>query len=649
MTIETQKSFKGARVVTFESRMSDVMAQSIANKGGVPLVAPSLQEIPLEKNPEAFHFAERLFAGKINMMILMTGVGTKMLVEVLETRYPRPQIIEALSKITLVARGPKPVKVLRDLNLMPTVTVPEPNTWVEILETLDLSKKGIPLEGAAVAVQEYGLSNKELIEGLKKRKANVIQVPVYRWALPDDTRPLENAVREIASGNVHIAFFTNAMQARHLIQVASAMGMEQAFREGIKKVVISSIGPTCSEALHECDLHVDFEPTHPKMGQLVAETAAEAERLMSERTEGIAISALIRERNQTPQDIAERKRGSVFLKACRLEQTPYTPVWLMRQAGRYMKEYRDIRSRVSFIELCRNKDLAAEVAVTACERINADAAILFSDILPIVEALGLQLEYAKEDGPVITGGAIASLADVDKLPEIEPDEHLSFVFDAVRATRGALDFKTPLIGFSGAPFTLASYIIEGGGSKAFAHTKKLMYADPGAWHALLAKISRGLVKYLRRQIEAGADALQIFDSWVGCLGPEEYKTFVLPHTKSVIEGVGKQVPVIHFGTGTGTFLSEFREAGGDVLGVDFRVNLDEAWNRIGKDRAIQGNLDPVVLLSTPDIIRNHVKTILAQAGGRAGHIFNLGHGILPNTPVENVVALVEMVHEMSRK
>jgi len=313
-----------------------------------------------------------------------------------------------------------------------------------------------------------------------------------------------------------------------------------------------------------------------------------------------------------------------------------------------MREYREIRSKVPFLELCKNKELAAEVAVTAVEKIKADAAILFSDILLIVEPLGLGLEYTAEEGPVISG-QVAAARDVDRLAEIEPAESLKFVFDAVRLTRASLDSKIPLIGFSGAPFTLASYVIEGGSSKSFVNTKRLMYADPGAWHALMEKISRGLIKYLNGQIEAGADAVQLFDTWVGCLGAEDYREFVLPHTRAVIQGLTPGVPVIHFGTGTAPFLDRIRAAGGDVIGADFRVELDEAWRIIGTDVGIQGNLDPVVLCSPREYIRTRVKRILEQAAGRPGHVFNLGHGVLPYTPEENVIALIEDVHELSRK
>jgi uroporphyrinogen decarboxylase len=313
------------------------------------------------------------------------------------------------------------------------------------------------------------------------------------------------------------------------------------------------------------------------------------------------------------------------MRACRREPVPYTPIWLMRQAGRYMREYRDVRAKTSFLELCKTPSLAAEVTVTAVERLGVDAAIIFADILLILEPMGINLEFAAGEGPVIHN-PVRNASDVDRLLELEDASALEFVNEAIRQTRRALKPDIPLIGFCGAPFTLASYVIEGGGSKNYVRTKRLMYDDPGAWHAML---------------------VQLFDSWVGCLSPDDYREFVLPHTRDVIRNVTPGVPVLHFGTGTAALLELMREAGGDVIGLDWRVRLDEGWGRVGNDVAVMGNLDPVMLFAKQDVIREQAKRIIEQAGGRPGHIFNLGHGILPETPVENVIALVEMVHELS--
>jgi uroporphyrinogen decarboxylase len=313
-----------------------------------------------------------------------------------------------------------------------------------------------------------------------------------------------------------------------------------------------------------------------------------------------------------------------------------------------MREYREVRAKTTFLELCKTPSLAAEVTVTAVERLGVDAAIIFADILLILEPMGVELEFAEGEGPVIHN-PMRKAQDVQRLREVEDANALDFVYEAIRQTRQALKPDIPLIGFCGAPFTLASYLIEGGGSKNYVHTKRLMYDDAGAWHAMMSLIARALATYLNAQIEAGAQAVQLFDSWVGCLSPDDYREFVLPHTREVIRGVRAGVPVIHFGTGTAALLELMHEAGGDVLGLDWRVRLDDGWRRVGHDVAVMGNLDPVALFANQDLLRAQAKRILDQAGGRAGHIFNLGHGILPQTPVENVIALVDMVHEMSAR
>lgn len=333
---------------------------------------------------------------------------------------------------------------------------------------------------------------------------------------------------------------------------------------------------------------------------------------------------------------------SPFMKAARREPTDRIPVWLMRQAGRYMAEYRAIRERMSFLELCKNPALCAEVMLMAVERLRVDAAIIFADLLPILEPMGLDLEFSADEGPVIHN-PIREPADIRRLRELEDLTALEFVFDTVRLTRAGLPDDVPLLGFAGAPFTLASYAIEGGASHHYRRTKTLMYRDPGAWNALLSHFARGIARYLNAQIAAGAQAVQVFDSWVGCLGPEDYRRFVLPHSRALIASITPDAPVIHFATGNPALLPLLSEAGGHVIGVDWRIELKDAWQAIGP-KAIQGNLDPVVLLTTPDEIRRRAHEILAQAAGRPGHIFNLGHGVLPQTPVENAIALVEAVH-----
>lgn len=335
-----------------------------------------------------------------------------------------------------------------------------------------------------------------------------------------------------------------------------------------------------------------------------------------------------------------------FLAACRREPTSFTPVWLMRQAGRYMEEYRKLRAQHGFLELCKKPDLATEITVTPVEKLNVDAAILFADILLILEPMGVGLEYSKGGGPVIHR-PVRSGKDVDGLIDFKVESELAYVYESIKKIRKEL--KVPLIGFAGAPFTLASYLIEGGSSRNYVHTKKLFYGAPEAWKRLMERLARLSGEYLNCQIAGGAQAVQIFDSWAGCLTPLDYEQFVQPYTKAVIDAVTPGVPVINFSTGTTGFLKNIRAAGGDVIGLDWRVNLDDGWATVGHDVAVQGNLDPVVLFASPKEIRSRVAEILRRAGGRAGHIFNLGHGVLPETPVDHVIAMVDAVHELSAR
>jgi uroporphyrinogen decarboxylase len=336
---------------------------------------------------------------------------------------------------------------------------------------------------------------------------------------------------------------------------------------------------------------------------------------------------------------------SPFMKACRREPCDRVPIWLMRQAGRYMSEYRAVRERTSFIELCKNPARCAEVMITAVNRLGVDAAIIFSDLLPILEPMGLELAFGQGEGPSIAN-PIREAKDVDRVVELEDVSALDFVMETVKLTRAGIRPDIPVLGFAGAPFTLASYAIEGGASRNYLHAKSMMYHDEGAWNALLGRLARSVTRYLNAQIEAGAQAVQLFDSWVGCLGPQDYRRYVLPHTRTIAEGLKPGVPLINFATGNPALVPLLAEAGGAVIGVDWRIDLDKAWQTIGYDRAIQGNLDPAVLMADQDEIRRRAKLVLEQAGGRPGHIFNLGHGVLPQTPVENVIALVEAVHEL---
>src|SRR5512139_2367055 len=339
--------------------------------------------------------------------------------------------------------------------------------------------------------------------------------------------------------------------------------------------------------------------------------------------------------------------NDLFLRACRREPVDRTPVWFMRQAGRYMAEYRALREKYSMMQLCLTPELAVEVTLQPIRAFGFDAAILFSDLLVPLAPMGIPFDFLKGEGPVIEK-PVRQAADVDALRRIEPREELRVVLDAVRALRREL--QVPLIGFAGAPFTLASYAIEGGHSNNFARTKGLMYGEPATWHRLAEALSTVVAGYLRAQVEAGAQAVQLFDSWIGALDEADYREFALPHVRRIFEALADTgVPQIHFGTGTGHLLAAQREAGGTVIGVDWRTPLDEGWRRAGEGVAVQGNLDPTLLFAPRERLLARVDDVLRRAGGRPGHVFNLGHGILPGTPTEAAKAVVEHVHASTRR
>jgi uroporphyrinogen decarboxylase len=334
-----------------------------------------------------------------------------------------------------------------------------------------------------------------------------------------------------------------------------------------------------------------------------------------------------------------------FLRACRREPVDATPVWFMRQAGRYMAEYRELRARYSLLQICAEPELAAAVTLQPVNVIDVDAAILFSDLLLPFTPMGLAFDFVKGEGPAIER-PVRHASDVDRVRPIEPRQALAHVLATIRLLRRELDGKVPLIGFGGAPFTMAAYAIEGGPSTSYATTKAFMYAQPEAWHRLCDRFAVMMADYLRAQIEAGVQAVQVFDSWAGQLSPDDYRAFAQPHSKTIFDALaGAGVPTLHFGVGTATLLPEMRAAGGDVIGVDWRQPLDAAWHLIGHDRGIQGNLDPTLLLGPRERLLTAAEDVLRRAGGRPGHIFNLGHGVLPQTDLAQVQALARHVHD----
>ena len=339
--------------------------------------------------------------------------------------------------------------------------------------------------------------------------------------------------------------------------------------------------------------------------------------------------------------------NSTFLKACRGEPTDFTPVWLNRQAGRYMPEYHQVKGNTTSLDFFKTPELAAKATLDAQRILGVDAAIMFADLLPILEPMGLDLDYIPGVGPNISN-PVRTTDDIDNITITSSAESMPYIEEVIKLIRAELPGDIPLIGFGGAPFTLASYAIEGKGSRNYVFVKQMMYGDSGAWHALMTKITDAVIDYMQYQIDSGVQAVQLFDSWVGCLSPHDYKEYVFPHSKRMLDAISGSVPVIHFGTGNPALSGLMAEAGGDVIALDWRSPIIETWDKMGV-KAVQGNLDPIILCATKEAVIGQAKTLLDEVDGRPGHIFNLGHGIIPETPVENVKALVDFVHEYSSR
>jgi uroporphyrinogen decarboxylase len=351
---------------------------------------------------------------------------------------------------------------------------------------------------------------------------------------------------------------------------------------------------------------------------------------------------------ETPGDPLELTGGSRFLRACLRRPVDRPPVWFLRQAGRYMAEYREVRKHHTLVEICKRPDLAAEVTITAAEKLGVDAAIIFADLLLPLEPMGLDFEFVAGEGPMVHQ-PLRTVEDIDRL-RTDRTSQLEYVAAAIQKVAGHFGDRMGMIGFCGSPFTLASYMIEGGSSRNYIFTKQMMYSEPYAWQKLLDKLFTVLVAFCKQQVDAGADVIQIFDSWVGSLSVEDYRDYVLPVTTRLVKAVqGLGVPVIYFGVDTASLLPAMRETGADVIGLDWRTPLEEGWRALGHGCAVQGNLDPITLFAPLPILEMRVKQVLAQADGQPGHIFNLGHGIVPGTPVENVQAVVKMVKAFAPK
>ncbi len=569
------------------------------------------------------NLGNRLVTGQLDAMLFVTAWAVDMFVETCSRTMERGRLLDSMRDATMIAASHSASRRLAELDVPCPIDVTDQTSWREILIQLDSAHRLEHLQMALEAIPESA----PLRAGLEARGAHVTQlVPaVFAPDLTDD----EKALIEAAA--------THSLAAVTVLDPAAIVRLGTLF-------------PDRSSADFLLAIPNDLRDVATQYGWrqlLTFDDIGELESLdLARHRPPISIQTPVE--SMRPPGDRPPWWDSPFMKAVRREPTPVTPVWLMRQAGRYMQEYREVRDNVSFLELCRNPALCSEVMCTAVQRLGVDAAIIFSDLLPMLIPMGMDLEYQSGDGPVIHN-PIRSPEDVKRVRRLTDLSAVDFVFETVRLTRRDLPDDLPLIGFAGAPFTLASYMIEGRGSRHYAHSKQLMFGHPAAWAELMDKITDSVVAYLVAQFEAGAQCVQIFDSWAGCLSADDYRQSVLPWMERLVDQVSSHGPVINFATGNPELLGPLAQTRAAVIGVDWRIDLAAAWQRIGFERAVQGNLDPTVLLTDYDTIRKHVRRILDAAAQRPGHIFNLGHGVLPMTPVENARAVVDLVHELSRR
>jgi len=596
------------------------------------------------QNAPANEFANRLMTGGLDTIVFMTGVAVRQLINQIARTVPEQRFVDCLIDSTTIAGSPEAAAALRERGVEPAVALDKESTWRDVLIAVDHQSKVTNLNVAL----ENSCDVHSISAGLEARGANVFRVPIFAMEVPDNTNVVRDVFERIDANEFESILFADAQVAAEFCFLAGQFGRARLTSHLLDRHVVLTSGADPAELLSDHGVPVDFETEADSLQS----TIGEVEHKLDEVRQIFQQKHIIRVNMSGPAssstDVNAPWYNSPFMKACRGEPTDVTPIWMMRQAGRYMAEYRAVRDKISFLDLCANSQLCSEVMCTAVEKLGVDAAIIFSDLLPILVPMGCDLEFVKGDGPVIHN-PVRTAADVDRIKPLESNDELQFVMDTVTQTRNDLPADMPLIGFAGAPFTLASYMIEGGASRNYANTKALMYSDRGAWDQLMQHLSTSISIYLNGQVAAGAQCLQLFDSWAGCLSFEDYRQFVHPYVQQIIASIPRGVPVINFATGNPALLPLLADTRASVVGIDWRTRLDDAWQTVGYDMSVQGNLDQTVLLTNPDEIRKQAKFVLDQAAGRPGHIFNLGHGILPQTPVDNAIALVDIVHELSSR
>jgi uroporphyrinogen decarboxylase len=600
------------------------------------------------KSSQIADFANRILTGDFDIVVFVSGAGTRAIIESALRLVPRQRFLDGISDIKTIAGSVAAANVLRQFDVAISVDA-SANQTDELLASWRAMLIAIDGQGSVVnqnVAIEKSSDSTGLFSGLESRGARLTPLLPFETGVIKNPSVAIDLFERIDAGEFHGLLFSDPALTAKFIALAGKFGRVRLTKHLLDDHLVITHGTSnedCSELLRAYGFPVDYQADAPTPNDLVTELADNFQSIQKQKR---IIRVNMSGPATSPSDPQAPWYNNPFMKACRGEPTDVTPIWMMRQAGRYMAEYREVRDKVSFLELCANPQLCSEVMCTAVSRLGVDAAIIFSDLLPILVPMGSDLEFVKGDGPVIHN-PVRTNEDIDRIKPLESNEPLQFVMDTVRQTRNDLPADMPLIGFSGAPFTLASYMIEGGSSRNYHNTKKIMYGDPAAWQVIMQKLTDSISLYIAGQVEAGAQCIQLFDSWAGCLSYEDYKQYVHPYVKSIIASVPSAVPVINFATGNPALLSLLADTAAAVVGIDWRVRLDRAWETVGHDRAVQGNLDPTVLLTDPKEIRRQAKIVLDQAGGRAGHIFNLGHGILPMTPVDNAIALVDAVHELS--
>ncbi len=585
--------------------------------------------------------ANQMLTAEIEGVIFVTGVGVREFVKQASRTVERQRFLDSLADMTTIAGSTAAGAALISLGITPTLTVDSAKSWRDILMCLDRQR---PVVNQTIALEESA-AVLGLIGGLEARGARVSRVVNFPQSLPGSPQPIIDFFEQIEAGDFHVMLVPTAEIATRYCFLAKHFGRARLTSHLLDNHIVITIGQDPAEILQYSGITVDFATSTVEPGSAIIEIADKIQQIKKQKT---IIRTNMSGPNTSSADQNAPWYDSPFMKACRGEPTDVTPIWMMRQAGRYMSEYREVRAKVSFLDLCANPQLCSEVMCTAVNKLGVDAAIIFSDLLPILVPMGCDLEFVKGDGPVIHN-PVRTSKDIDRIKPLENNDALQFVMDTVTQTRSDLPADMPLIGFAGSPFTLASYMIEGGSSRNYAFSKALMYSDHGAWDQLMQHLSNSISIYLKGQIEAGAQVVQLFDSWAGCLNFEDYRTYALPYVQKIIASLPADVPVINFATGNPALLPLLADTRASVVGIDWRTRLDDAWQTVGFDRAVQGNLDPTILLTNPKEIRARAKVVLDQAAGRPGHIFNLGHGILPQTPVDNAIALVDIVHELSQR